>query len=362
MQIYYFLFVLLVALICIPCTGNNKIQNYNSSYFIFHAMFLVLFVSLFFGLRNVNLGLDSIQYLKMFRSGKFDDRSQGEIGFALLIKLLHNILTFDKSFLFVMSFIISFLCFYLYKEIDKQHAFYYFLILSCFYYFYIFHMSMYRNGIAIGLLGISYLKYKKDDKLSFYFLGILAFSIHYTAIIFLIFPILDRFCQKKITNRKRHTLLFIVLLIFLFTSIMDKIVAAIPEFCFPILRFKDYYLRGRYYWQYQFHITHSHLITLSIMLFFNFNFNKIKQSKFFNLYLLHSIYYVLIALFKNSVVVYDRFYFYIQVFEPVLIFEFYNIFKEKKLAKFLIITLTILYSVFTIFLWGPRNLIKPYYL
>lgn len=361
MQIFYFLFVLFITIICIPHYSENKLKPYEVAFFPFHAFFLILIISLFFGLRNVKLGVDSVEYLRMYRVGDYG-REHGEPIFALLIKILHNILFGDKAFLFTMSCIISLLCFVFYSEISTSDVFKYCLILSCFYYFYIFHLSLYRNTIAIGLVNIAFIRYKKRDWITFFILGIIASCIHYSAILFIGFPFIDYFGLRVINSRKRHLFLFVFLLIFFFTSFMDILVALIPPFCQPVVVFKEYFLRARYYLSSTFHITHSHFISLFIIIIFNLNFNRMKKTKYFDLYIFHSVYFVFIALFKDSVGLYDRLYFYIQLFEPILIFEYRNLFKEKRLASFLICLLTILYSIFTIFIWGPRNLIQPYYL
>ncbi|WP_296091988.1 EpsG family protein [uncultured Treponema sp.] len=361
MQIFYFYFVLFLFLITIPSFRNNKFNNDNEIYVspsVFRSLLLVCSVALFFGMRSPDLGVDSREYLRQYRIGDYD-RDHGELLFAALISLLHNILYGDKAFLITMSLIITALDFVFYRTVDKRNSFKYFFILGCFYYFYYFHLSMYRQAIAIGIADLSYIAYKKNKKITFFLLGMVAFLIHFTGCVFLLFLFFD-LVGKKIKTRKRHKILMLCMILFFFTPIMKNLISLIPNFCYPVILLKNYmlYFNGGI----KFHITHSHIISCLIIFVFNRNFYKLKKTSFFNYYVFHSVAFTFITLFKDGIVLYDRLYFYIQLFEPILILEFYNLFKEKTQAKYAICFLAILYSLFTIFIWGPRNLIQPYYL
>lgn len=361
MQSAYFFFILIMFLLfhC-NCLYQNKNINssLNSSFRSFQGFSFVLMIALFFGLRNPKIGVDSIAYLKWYREGTPDVIGKdSEKGFELLMYILHILMYGDKPFLIIMSLIISLFNLLLYKKINNEKYINYFIIQLCFYYFYIFHLSMYRQAIAIGLVGISFFNYKYKNKIGFWFYGILAFLIHYTAIIFIFFPFLNYF-SKIIVSKKQHLILMILSLLFFSTNIVKLIIAKIPDFAPPVKILKSYYL---YMNLGAIHITHSHLVSFFIILIFHINFNKIRKLNTFYLYVIHSLYFVTISLFKDSVILYDRLYFYIQIYEPVLIFEFSNIFKEKKLGKYLIYSFVLIYSLFTIFIWGPRNLIQPYY-
>lgn len=357
MQIFYLFFLLFLFTFFLPQVKLDSKIGATYSTKILQSYSIIFIVALFFGLRSIEIGVDSKTYLEWFRDGGEYIKDGGEPGFRLLIRFLHNCLYGDKSFLFTMSLLIVFFDFLFYYKIDKEHCCLYIVLMACFYYFYIFHLSMYRQAIAIGIVDIAYLEFRRKHFKKYVLIGLFAITIHYTALIFVFFPIFN-FIAVHIKTRRQHFFLFILMLILFATPALKFVMQMIPDFAYPIKVFKTYVLcldLGSV------HITHSHLFSIMIMLFANRNFSNIKKTKYFDIYMFHSVYFTFISLFQSSILVYDRFYFYIQLFEPLLIFQFYNTFKEKKLSKYVICSILFLYSLFTIFIWGPRNLISPYY-
>ncbi len=367
MRSIYLFFVIALFLLFVPKflpSSNIKTSVIN----VFKYIALIFAISAFFGIRNTNIGLDSVRYLGWFREGSnsyiMQLKGQAEKGFEVLILCLHTLMYMpnsyisDKLFLFSMSFLIVLGNFIFYYKLDRKNCCTYLVLMSCFYYFYIFHLSMYRQAIAIGIVDISYLEFRHKCFIRYFLLGMLAFSIHYSALIFLLFPVINFFSQR-IHKRCQHFIFFILLVFFLKTSIIKTIVSLIPDFSHGIAVLKSYIL---YQNLGSVHISHSHLITMFIIFLTNVFFKVVQKNDFFDVFMFHTVYFVFIALFQSSVVVYDRFYFYVQLFEPFIIFHFYSVVKEKKLAKYMICFFVLTYSIFTIFIWGPRNLIQPYYL
>lgn len=357
MQIIYLYFIFILFIFFIPNSRYLEKKNVCYSSVILQYLPLIILIALFFGIRNIEIGLDSKRYLEWFRDGPESTlKQEAEKGFELFMFFLHNHVHNDNSFLFIMSLLIISLDFLFYYKLDRSNCCKYIVLMTCFYYFYLFHLNICRQAIAIGIVGISYIEYRNKKIIPYLVLGLIAFSIHFSALIFLLFPIFT-FFAKRIDTRFKHFIFIILTLVFLRTSIIKTLISYIPDFAYPVKVLKSYML---YLNLGKVHFTHSHLVTCCIMLVSNYFFNNLKQKKYFDFYMLHTVFFCFISLFSSSVLLYDRFYFYIQIYEPFLLYQFYNLFREKRLAKDTICFVILLYSLFTIFIWGPRNVISPY--
>lgn len=105
------------------------------------AVILVIITVLFFGLRNTSIGLDSKQYINIFRNIDMYP-SKLEAGFVFFIKLCNIVTNNEKLFIVIFTFFINGLLMTVYYKINKNYCFYYFCILSCYYYYYQFHREL----------------------------------------------------------------------------------------------------------------------------------------------------------------------------------------------------------------------------
>ena len=247
MQSAYFFFLLLLFLFFHNNSISSQDMTYNPSIRLLQGLLMVLVIGVFFGIRNPNLGADSVAYLKWYKAGTPDVvRSYSEKGFELFMYILHKCLYGDKAFLFIMSFLIALIDLFFYRQISSKNFNNYLLLQLCFYYFYYFHLSMYRQAIAIGLVGISFMRYKANDKKQFLFWGVLSVLIHYTAIIFIFFPVLDKF-SKKIKTKRQHLYILLILFVFFSTHIVKKLLVKIPDFSTPVHVLKSYYIYQKFH-------------------------------------------------------------------------------------------------------------------
>ena len=141
----------------------------------------------------------------------------------------------------------------------------------------------------------------------------------------------------------------------MFTNFMGKIIDSIPDFHWAIAKIKWYLVISD-----RVKIKQTHLFSLLIIFIFICNYDSMKSSKFFRLYQFHIVFFAFLSLFSEVMIVYDRLYFYLLVFEPILVYEFRILFKEKKIFDYLIIFFIAIMSLFTVFIWGPRNFLTPY--
>lgn len=350
MQSFYFLFICLLILLYIP---KNSFQfSYSKSINIVYILVFPFLVAFFLGLRNQNIGLDSINYIMIFK----DPSSYPfklESGFLLLNRIISIFSQNANFYLYIISYLICFIQVLSYYKLCREDCFFCLLLFCCFYYFYQFHLNIMRQGLAIVIVTFAYSFYIKKQKFLFFIVSLLAISFHTTAIIFLMYPLFS----IKYTKKKMQFFLLVLLFFLMFTNITSIVIANIPNFHWSIDKLKTYY----YLSFAPVKIKQTHLISFAIIIFFTINFDKIKDTKFYYLYTFHTVFFVFLAFFHECYLVYDRFYFYLQIFEPILIYEFRNIFKEKRIYNIFIVIFVLLMSVFTIYIWGPRNFLSPYF-
>ena len=344
MQSAYFFVTLFLILFYSPGDISS-----NKELCISRFLSLVLFLSLFFGLRNLQIGGDSVVYVRMFQHPETYSAKLEPFFLALLAGL--RTLSLDGNYLlFSLSFLLLFFQLYAYYKINGQNFFIYFILYSSFYYYYQFHMNIMRQGLAILLVAMSYLAYRKKKIAAYIAWGLLGISIHVTALVFLLYPLFS----IKITRKKQVVFLGLIFLMF-FTHFASFIINAIPDFHWAITKIKWYFTIAE-----PVHIKQSHLVSLCIIFFFTLHFNEMQKSPYFSLFTFHTLFFTFLGLFHECVLVYDRFYFYLQIFEPVLIYEFRCLFKEKQAFKHICLFGSICMSFITVFIWGPRNFLAPY--
>ena len=141
---------------------------------------------------------------------------------------------------------------------------------------------MYRQALAIGIIGIAYLELRKRNFARYSLLGLLGFSIHYTALIFLLFPFL-LFFSNSIKKRSLHFLYFLFMIVLFELPVVKLLVSIVPNFCYPVTILKSYVL---YMDLGSVHITHSHIVSMFIMILTNHFFESLKKTKFFDINLI----------------------------------------------------------------------------
>ncbi|MDR3056954.1 MAG: EpsG family protein, partial [Prevotella sp.] len=183
---------------------------------------------------------------------------------------------------------------------------------------------------------------------------IIAVSFHVTGIVIITFPFMDHIAFKR-----KKVVVFIFLLIFFSFfgfDIVSIIMTIIPPFHWSIWKLNDYLMMGV-----SEKLRHSHIVSLSMILFYIVNFRRIAKinrlNKICSFYLL---YFLGLSFCHASVLLFDRLYFYIQIFEPVLIIQYTELFKEKTFSRYLFCFLCLIWAMFTIFIWAPRNNITAY--
>ncbi len=208
---------ILLALLLIPVfsffikfNNEDKDANLRLSIFFFCLFFLIS------GLRHVEIANDSFAYASSFKDlviinsfwsleGRFEE------GFQYLSKFIKIFISDDITIYFILTSLIiqGFFARFIYKN-SKIIWLSFFLFVT--FRFYFFSVSAMRQGIALVICLYAYEFLKKEKYKYYIFFTLIAISFHYSAFIFLLFPILG-----KIKPSLRNILLTGVIVIIIFS-------------------------------------------------------------------------------------------------------------------------------------------------
>ena len=212
--------------------SSYKTRNYNYAFFVFILLFVIS------GFRNIEIGNDSLAYNSEFNDleilGSFwKIEGRLEPGYQYLCKFIKIYLSDKVNVLFIITslFIQFFFVRFMYLN-SKKLWLSVFLFISFQYYF--FFVSAIRQAIAQVICLIAY-EYLKKDKLKYFFGYILlAFTFHYSSLIFAILPL---FRKLKFTFKK--VLVSIVIASFLFV-----VLTPVLQYIVPSISYGTDYLDG----------------------------------------------------------------------------------------------------------------------
>lgn len=207
----------------------NKV-NFRYAIFVFFMLFIIS------GLRHVDIGNDSIAYSESFNdlyiSNSFWDLDgRFEPGYQYLSKFIKIYVSAETPALFIItSFLIQFFCVWFMYHNSKKLWLSIFLFITLRYFF--FSVSAVRQGLALGLCLFAY-EYLKRNKIKHFFIYVfLASSFHFSALIFLVFPL---FKNLKFTIKK-------ALVIGLIASLVFAVLSQVLTYVVPTISYGGDYL------------------------------------------------------------------------------------------------------------------------
>lgn len=217
-MIYILVLIACLSLI-FKCDFSKKISGKNS------LMILLLFVALMAGFRYM-IGADTENYYDLYKqlptlSGLGSDTSawsRYQPGFVLLVSFVKTWF----GYFFVLQLLEAlFLNITIYFFITK-HTKYFFttLLLYLLLNYLEYNTEIQRESIAVGLGLISYMCYERKKYIIFFVFSLLAFEFHISAIVLLLYPIVDRI-------RFSYVSCFIIL--FLISFVLPSIFLNIPD-------------------------------------------------------------------------------------------------------------------------------------
>lgn len=208
------LFIPLSAFFFYSDATNRNLNRKNKKF----AIFIFIFFFIFAGFRSIYIGNDSESYSMEYENLNIYNpfwytEGRLEPGYQYLCKLIKIYISKEESVLFIITsfFLQFFFVRFMYLN-SKKLWLSIFLFVTFQYYF--FFVSAIRQGIAQVICLLAY-DYLRKDKLKYFFgYVLLAFTFHYSALVFVILPFLKniKFTLKKVFLIGLITIVVFVLL------------------------------------------------------------------------------------------------------------------------------------------------------
>jgi len=197
LEIYYILLVFVLAILTArsiaPVCPHRDVWDCSAMV----ALTLLFALSAFRG----DVGSDTVAYKEIFDEGLFT----GDVGFLFLVNLVKCIKGNSTVFIAFVSFIqCSVLMLVLWKSKNDTHILLTTLFLSISSTFILFNFNTIRQGLAAYFLLLGTLNYPKNSKSVYIYYG-LATCFHFSAGVYLLFPLIDR-----IILQNRGTLFLVI--------------------------------------------------------------------------------------------------------------------------------------------------------
>lgn len=199
MDIFIWMYVLLIAVGLISSASNSKATRN----FAWLTGFLILWGIQ--AVRDVEVGNDLVAYLEYFDHAG-DSYWNLEPGFQLYNRFInHNITTDPNAFLAIISFCTLLPISLLFRKYSKSVILSYIIFAS--FILYHFTFSGIRQGLALGIIAVSYFFLTERRPIWFIATVLLASAVHASAIIFLIaYPL----CNNIDMTNKKYAGAFII--------------------------------------------------------------------------------------------------------------------------------------------------------
>lgn len=199
MWVYYLYFFFLI-LFCIVLSKTTSIQLQHKSSPVLYLLLVILFMWIIIGCRDITVGSDTPDYVKDFRGMTYNKAigSSSEVVFALVTYAIRSITDNYHVYFFLMSIIYcSGLYFLLKRYLHKSDEI---LIAICvLFLFGIYYLSVaaMRQIAAIGFTIYAFMSADKGRWKSFLLLVGIAFCLHNSSLITLLFYPLKRLNLKS---------------------------------------------------------------------------------------------------------------------------------------------------------------------
>lgn len=285
------------------------------------SFILVIFISFLYGLRGVNIGIDSKMYASFFSYNYSYDTM--EPGFYIL-RMVFNLITHNTTLHFIaLSLIINSTLFNAIKRISSHYN----VVLAMLYSSFLsvnININILRQGVAIGLSILSISFFIKRCRIKAIITLLIAILFHYTALIFLPMFIV----VNKPLNKYMFRLSMIAVLLFFNVNILSLLINILSSS-------NSYFQRVIWYFKWSngdlWRVKHIYYFVLLFAAIIFVIYNKI-NTKNQQLSFLFLIGLGQIAIFKYEEMVADRFFYY---FIPVLLILFIEVFylHFKRLGK-----------------------------
>jgi len=225
----YFFAIFFVAILSFSTIFEFRIKGkYPTAMDKFFFLTVIIFFTLFFGLRPENIGADTSSYIDEFRRMSQFDKFENAINYSKIARdYIFVYFTFLTSqfmstgfYILTLTSIFMGTIYFLIKKLTSKGRLIFIFTFLCFGFFYSMGINIVRSGICamFSLLGTIYLlnighkiENKKERVIKGFVFLFLGYIFHFSAIIFLLAYLVVRFFKLKIKWYYLVTMVFYVL-------------------------------------------------------------------------------------------------------------------------------------------------------
>jgi hypothetical protein len=319
-------------------------------------------MSLLFGLRGINAGSDTSNYVSAFNDIATNFNSYQELARTfvmngitaaepsfMLFAYVMKVLGFSAEFYLVAVVFVSLYLIYLAHVRLVSHP------LLCLVLYMVsisavsLHANVIRQGMAVGfvLLAISFIQVNKNKPAIFAF--IIASTFHFSAVAaaFFVIP-----AMRKM-KLKYYWFSFFLLVFLLSSGLLSNLITlGLPRiFAIKLARY--------------FQVGFESLLTFKVLNFFIFVLGLEVAKKYSprniesidNIYRCYFSFFLLQLLFVGNIIASERFGLYRFILEPIIIVIFVSAFREKKFVKIILSILVFIYGCIVYNIPGIKNML-----
>ncbi|WP_259365817.1 EpsG family protein [Colwellia sp. MB02u-6] len=327
-----------------------SVNKYRSKVFVLFP--ILFFWIMIFSLRRESYGEDIKYYYYIFlHPERYYLDEYGLYYFNIALRWVTT-----EYFWFSLSYsvLINSLLVILYRILDRKLSMLLFLYVCSTFIYYQINLNIFRQGVAVLLVLISIAIFHKHFFYSCMIL-LLAIFFHKAAIISVVFIFFSRFQFKKIYILPVLVLSFfpigatfyshIAVIIGKFIPIMERTLTAYVEMAQQGLISSS-------------ELNHRNLpMLITSLLFFKIDIQKNKKNN--SLFWVYFLSLGISALLSNNVLLYDRVIIFSQILQPYLFLICCKAYFSHRWLLPYIMT-AVLQFIFTIYIWGPQNLLPSF--
>jgi len=308
------------------------------------------------GVRNVEIGVDSVTYLKIFS----DPASYAfpiEPGLVLLNRLVSLFTKSGNAYLMIISVIVNLLFFTAFLKIDRENFPLIWLLFYSSLLYFSLNLNIIRQGISMGLFlhAISEVERGKMKKAAVF--GIVACTFHVTAGMVFVLMLFQK--HTNLTVRTRSVVIALIVLFMLGNRYIANIIVALggmidnkrvgmlmayivdTDRIGGIARYKPWQLAG-----------------LVMLIYYLFRSDRKKQND--SLVIVYAGGYVVFSMTSINMLMADRLLYYFYPIGYVLIARLKDTIQEKQLFSYIVIFLSAIWFYKSIMLQYRNWFIPPY--
>lgn len=306
------------------------------------SLLVVSLLSIMFGIRGEDVGLDTLNYSKFLNAEV--ERYDIEPMFQLL-RYFNSLLYLNANISFLIISLVTNILFLLtFKKISSNYPILMAIFISTFI-FLLLNISMIRQGLAMSFFAFALTSLIYNKTKQYFIFSFLAIISHYSAGMILLFYLLN----KIDVDNKKNIYLILLITTFLYFFNIKEIMYILKDFHWFFNKIYWYLSWEKEAWK----LKHIYYLFLLLMGVYIYLYNKInilnKKMVFFSL-----VGFMFVIIFRLDEMTADRLFYYYMFLHIVLIYQLKSIIKNK--YHYLV------FLFLGIFIWLNKSILLQYFI